>query len=310
MKFSIRNNKLEFYAEFYGKYSVICGDSAIGKTTLYDFLHEAEDGVIGYDLRINVPYHVLDKRESTDDIKKFENTLLIMDESCKLLHLSDTATVLRESPNRFLIISRVVPSYLPLGIKNLYTIEYTNGIHKLVQVYDQLNLRDFQGITKIITEDSDAGFDYFKENFDIECESSFGNGNLETKMKQEKADKSTLVVFDSAGIVPVAKKLYKYLRRHNVSYLDWDSFESYILTQPAILENIDYDNIIGESIEQISSLRLHELLGYYKKTLPKCLVYKEGCNNCSPSCRYSGCKFSTDLHICANSEAIEKLGAF
>lgn len=119
MKFSIRNGNIKFNAEFYGKYSIICGDSAIGKTTLYNFLHDAEDGIVGYEFQIDVPYHVLDKRERVcvESIKSFTDTLLIADETCKLLHLSNTATALKESNNRFLIISRTVPAYLPLGVK-------------------------------------------------------------------------------------------------------------------------------------------------------------------------------------------------
>lgn len=134
MKFSVRNGNIKFNAEFFGKYSIISGDSAIGKTTLYNFLHDAEDGIIGYEIQIDTPYHVLDKRESAEDIRSFKDTLLIADETCKLLHLPNTATALKESNNRFLIISRTVPSFLPLGVKNLYTLSSVAGVYNLVPV--------------------------------------------------------------------------------------------------------------------------------------------------------------------------------
>lgn len=109
-------------------------------------------------------------------------------------------------------------------------------MYNLVPVFSNSGIRRFNNIENIVTEDSDAGLEFFKENFYSETISSYGNGNLKSLLNAIHADNKTLAVFDSAGIIPVAKKLYRYLERHNVQYLDWDSFESYVLTQPAISE--------------------------------------------------------------------------
>ena len=309
MKFTV-SNKLIFEAEFFGKYNVIIGNSAVGKTTLYNLLHEAEDNVPGYSIQIDCPYHVLDKRESSDALEKYSNTLLILDENCKLLHLANTSEVLKNSSNRFLIISRVIPKFLPLGVKNLFQLSQTALEYRLVPVYEKKDLRHFDNVQNIITEDSDAGLKFFKANFDVVSESSFGNGNLATALADMHADNKTLAVFDSAGIVPVAKKLYRVLKRHNIQYLDWDSFEAYVLTQEPISEVINYDNADFESIEQYASAKLGNILNYNKGNLPSCLVYDQGCDSCSEDCVYRGQQFSSDLEISSAENYAEESHIF
>ena len=295
MQFKVKN-RLEFSAVILGKYNVIVGDSAIGKTTLYNFLHEAEDGIIGYSAEVDGVYHVLEKRAGEREIAEYQDTLLVLDEDCRLLHLESTASVLRNSNNKFLIISRVIPRFLPLGVSNLLTISQEGMEYTLVPVYHKKDARKFCNVSTIITEDSDAGFEYFKSNFEQLCISSSGNGNLVKVLQESGASRETLAVFDSAGIIPVAKKLYRYLKRHGVQYLDWDSFEAYVLTQAPICESMDYDSK-EESVEQYASKRLAKLLGYQKNKLPDCLRYGVGCSYCDLNCGFAGEKFSKDLEI-------------
>ena len=56
---------------------------------------------------------------------------------------------------------------------------------------------------KIITEDSDAGLDFFKTNYNIPAVSSCDNGSLLKTLKKHRADEKTLVVCDVAALASI-----------------------------------------------------------------------------------------------------------
>lgn len=276
---SVKNKQLVFSVCIKGKYTVIAGDSAIGKTTLCEFLSGAEQSLVGYECSTDLKYHVVGVNDSLEAINSNDFDLLVIDESAKILHLSNTATILQQMNCYFLIVSRVIPKFLPLGIQNLYTLE--NGT--AVQLYRQVNQKSFYGVKAIITEDSDAGLEFFRENFDVPVESAFGNGNLFNKLSEYSDLSKVLVVFDAAAIVPFAKKLYRKIERNNTLVLDWYSFENYVLSQEPISLDVSSCSCNFESLEQYSTYLLKSKMEYDKGKLPDYLKRNKNIDLCIQS---------------------------
>lgn len=307
MQLIVKTKRLEYDLKFKGKYTIIKGDSGNGKTTLCDLLRDRELGDKSIKLECDLPVKLFDSREPTYDIEKYSNMVLVVDEDYMLMRASNVASLLLNSKNYFIIITRKNLDYLPLCVESLYNMMTNGKYHWLEPLYHVSNNRTFNQIELILTEDKESGLDFFKEHFnEIPADSAHSKSEIADylKYKLDKKYKRILIVYDAAAFGYNIDTLISYVNKRTdiiVSYLDWYSFEHYILTQEPFNIHLTLNDTtyLYESLEQMATDKLSEMISYNKSALPKCLRKYSNCNRCTnvSTCNYKHHQFTTNLCI-------------
>lgn len=305
MYIKIGDTRIRYSLEFYGKYSVIAGDSGTGKTTFFELVQDYNDNPRLVKCDSSLPVYAIDKRADESVLTKYTNSILVMDEDNRLLRLYNTASLLKESSNYYIIISRVNMNWLPLSIDNYYQFYLENGINYNKPIFPRYNKYLFLGIDQIVTEDKESGYDFFREHFEnIECHSAHSKSEIVDYLENTRLGGKTLVVYDAAAFAFEAGRLHKYIENHDIDVLDWESFENYVLRFApfnTVLTQRDCD-FNYESLEQKSTEVLTEKIAYSKNFLPTCLHKIVDCSRCREvgSCKLKHSEFKTGLDIRGN----------
>ena len=93
---------INYIIEISNKYSYIQGDSANGKTNLYESILMFESGE-EIDIRSDLPVHALDRR-ATAITSEYINSLIFIDEDCRILEQDNCASEFKNSNNYKIII--------------------------------------------------------------------------------------------------------------------------------------------------------------------------------------------------------------
>lgn len=283
MKIEIGDTRIRYSLEFYGKYSVIAGDSGIGKTTFYELVQDYNDNPRLVKCKSDYPLIAVDKRADESVLEKYQNSILVMDEDCKLLKSFHAGSLFKASKNYFIIISRKNMNWLPLSVDNYYQFRHKNGINYNIPVFARVNQHIFSGIEQIVTEDQESGKAFFEEYFpDIPVYSAHSKSEMVDYLKKKAFKGKTLLVYDAAAFAYELERLQQYISYGDFSILDWECFENFVLRS-------DIFNIVltqkdcawdSESLEQKSTEVLENLIPYKKSGLCKCLRKKYNCGTC------------------------------
>lgn len=314
MQLSIKSRNYHFELEFQGKFNFILGNSGTFKTLLGNLLTKYKRGINGISVKISDDRFKM-KKESVHilgndtvfegDYKNIFNVighLFVIDECCEIFKKRDLSSILKESKNYFIIISRKVPGFLPVSIDSVYHLERKKDIIFNVPEYAKSNeeLTSFaQSIDYISTEDSASSLKVLKTLFG---ENRVGNARayngkeivirdnnqlpaiLENELDEKK--RNILVVFDAAAFGAFYPALVKVIgKRNDISILAWESFEWFVLSGKPFNMKITKNDVGYEnnSVEQLATKTLAEYIHYDKSSLPGCLKYKE--HECQGQCK-------------------------
>lgn len=312
---TLTDGRTKFSLNFSGKFNFITGLSGTRKTMILKLMQKFRQGIAGIKAKIRVNGVPLGRTDiflfsndlpideiSIQPILKLKNKICIVDETSQLLHLHDSAGILKKSENYFLIISRELFGYLPISIDSVYRIENNNGILVNVPAYcnkntDLINIR--QKIAYILTEDSKSSrlfFEYYSQGSGVEiCTGRFTlNGRSVSRDNAQIVNafndavqsgiRDILVVFDAAAFGAYYDAFCKSIEERNagnVSILSWDSFETYLLQCPPFSLKMTKDDAGCKynSLEQLSAEKLDQFIKYDKSKLSGCLKGEE-CHDC------------------------------
>lgn len=317
IRLSSKNFKYDL--EFHGKFSFLLGNSGSRKTHFVDLCFKLRKGFKSVSGNIKVDGIALAKEDInifsnegiTVDYEKIlmtaNNKVFIIDEYSDIFHCSNLASLLLNSNNYFIFVTRNLLKFLPVNVQSVYIFK-RNGKNIInVPKYNKFNYTDYINIEFILTEDSVGGRLFFHKNFkNIETCSKTGflegkeqlrnNSQLHKFLAEElKTRNNILVVYDSAAYAPFYELLLQALEEagklnKNVKVLDWESFENYILELPMFGEKYDIDSpgCQFNSLEQMCEQRLKYLVNYRKDSLLPCLNRNLDCTGCRAA---TGCKF-------------------
>ncbi len=302
MKIEIGDTRIRYRIEIYGKYSVIAGDSGTGKTTLFELIQDYNDNPKLVKCRSDLPLVAIDRRAKDEILREYEDCLLVMDEDCRLLKQYNVASLLQESNNYFLIISRKNMNWLPLSVDNYYKLEYKNGINYNIPKYKRHLKEEFFRVAQIVTEDQESGRKFFEEYFtNIPVSSAHSKSELVDYLEKKQFEGKTLVVYDAAAFAYEMERMQRYMEGKNIEILDWECFEHFILkSKPFGLELTQKDcDCFVESLEQLSAKQLEQMISYTKSSLGKCLRKQSGCSKCEniSMCNFKHERIEFDLRI-------------
>jgi len=246
---TIKSAKINYEFTIKRKLTIISGDSGSGKTTLWRLI-ERSNRQAGVKVTSNASCIALYPGSWIQQLNNISNSIFFIDEST-LVDSQDFADIVKTSNNYFVIISREELKKLSYSLDEVYEIYQTGQTNRLTPLYRPVidaTIRQNFTPTKLITEDSKAGYKFFLhlcQNNRESCITAKGNSNVVTKIQSElvKTPNQTqkyLIVLDAAAFGPFTKDLITQMkRRSNDCYiLAPESFEHLLLSSPMILANI------------------------------------------------------------------------
>lgn len=185
--------RLQFEIPIAGKYTIIRGESATGKSTLIRTL-------LQHDSKITFPLQVvaLPNNESTIDLEdpSLPQSLFYGDEDLYYLHRTEFQKAMARSRHCFLLVTRNKLSSLSYSYKDVLKLELQGKIHKGTQMYLQdVDFPDLAGIQNVCTEDEKAGH-FVIQTIIKGVVSAKGKDNIAKKLEELS---HTLFIADGVG---------------------------------------------------------------------------------------------------------------
>ena len=254
-KIRISNSRNRYTFELKRNITILCGDSGKGKTTLYEMVREYNRFKKNSGVSISCDREViaLDGDDWETRINQIGNAIIIIDEDSKFIRTKEFARAIRESDNYYLLVTRNYLPMLPYSVDEIYELSGDKN-KKFVPVYNCIN-RMFDHLPKrylpfapeiIITEDSNAGFDFFAhvtQGTGIECISAHGKSEI-FRLLPQYADKDTLIIADGAAFGSEMSSVIEQqkLRPRKIAIFLPESFEWLILSA-GVIKEVDIDRI-------------------------------------------------------------------
>ena len=126
----IRSKKLEFQFNIEDKYTVLQGDSGVGKTTFYRLVSDMDNGSAGIQNLSDISVVAVPKCFETFTFDRFSNCVMVIDGNCTLFDRPDCASLLEGSDNYFIMIHRGA-NFLPAHVDTVFTVSCHNHFYTL-----------------------------------------------------------------------------------------------------------------------------------------------------------------------------------
>lgn len=263
-KIKISNSKVSFSLELERNITIICGNSATGKTTLIGLIRDYEQlgKASGVTIQCKKPCRVLSNVDWQYRLAAIHDSIVFLDEGNEFVRSQDFAQAIRNTDNYYVIINRESLSQLPYSVNSILKLkttsrkkvtyirsypEYTN----LAEPIEQINRVD-----EIITEDSNSGYDMFSriaQDNGVSCLSAQGKSNIFSCLANHSGDQ-ILVIADGAAFGAELEKIYKLQEVFTGKirlYLP-ESFE-WLLLKSGILGNRTPHDILVDPAAHIES---------------------------------------------------------
>jgi len=240
----IQNKRIRFAFSIKRNITIIRGDSATGKTTLFSMIEEY--GNLGKDSGVQIQCDkacvALSGKYWQETLENIHDSIVFVDEDSRFLKTKDFAKRIRNSNNYYVLITRENLPALPYSVEEIYGIHCsgrymdTRQIYNLFyKIYSETNPGKIL-VKSLITEDSQAGFTFFSQvskTRGICCESAGGKSNILGILQEkllDKEQKETLVIADGAAFGPEMAHISQLLRGNvNIKLYLPESFEWLLL---------------------------------------------------------------------------------
>lgn len=255
----IQNKRIRFAFSIKRNITIIRGDSATGKTTLFSMIEEY--GNLGKDSGVQIQCDkacvALSGKYWQETLENIHDSIVFVDEDSRFLKTKDFAKRIRNSNNYYVLITRENLPALPYSVEEIYGIHCsgrymnTRQIYNLFyKIYSETNPGKVL-IKDLVTEDSQAGFTFFSQvskTRGICCESAGGKSNILGILQEkllDKEQKETLVIADGAAFGPEMAHISQLLRGNvNIKLYLPESFEwlllyADILNKPFIRKRLE-----------------------------------------------------------------------
>ena len=273
----VQNNRLRYEIEIKRNITIIQGDSATGKTTLINMLRQAENlgKSSGIEVACDVPCRILEGQNWKLILENSSGNIFFIDEENAFINTEEFASSVRGSDNYFVLITRENLYNLPYSVEEIYGIHSSGKYNDTKKIYQQTYLiySNVQELPvkpeKIILEDSNAGYEFFKavsKDNDIICESAGGKSNLFSALN-DIGEKEVCVIADGAAIGSEMNRLYNQaIKRKNIHLYLPESFE-WIILDSKLVDGKEITQILQKPEDYIDSREFFSWERYFTKLL-------------------------------------------
>ena len=168
----VQNDRIKYEFSIRRNITIIKGDSATGKTSLIDMIRDynLQGTESGVELFCAKKCAVIEGNLWKEQLSHVRQSIVFIDEGNRFMSSVDFARFIQGTDNYYVLVTREGLSALPYSIEEIYGIRsggkyggLTQTYHELYQIYKK-NSESFPNVTKIVTEDSNAGFQFFEYN--------------------------------------------------------------------------------------------------------------------------------------------------
>lgn len=270
-KVVVSNRFLRYELEFKRNITIIQGDSATGKTKLISMIRAYdEDGVSsGIDLVSEVPCVVISGKNWERDLKDIHESIVFIDEDNPFVSSEDFAKAVKHSTNYYVLITRKPLKCLPYSIHEIYGLRESAKYGGLTQVYNEQypiyansNNITHKDIQWVVTEDTNAGYEFFKAVSDannMNCKSGGGKSNLANLANTMQ--EPTLFIADGAAFGCEMEEFMRALSDKQILYAP-ESFEELVL-RSNILKSNEILAIVANPCDYIESSKFFSWERYF-----------------------------------------------
>lgn len=237
----VQNNRLRYEFDVRRNITIIRGDSATGKTTLYEMIALAARSGDNSGVEVQCEKHcrTLEEPDWRLVLPTLRDQILFLDEGNRFLKTTEFAGMVKRSDNYFVIITREELVNLPYSVEEVYGIHTSGKYHDMKRVYHEFyhiySAKKIQEKVKpdqVIVEDSNSGYEFFSDicaERGIRCVNAGGKSKIIDRL-QKSGGGTVLVIADGASIGPEMNELTQFMRIHTNTkcYLP-ESFEWIIL---------------------------------------------------------------------------------
>lgn len=262
----VENNFVRYDFEVRRNLTVVRGDSATGKTQLIHMLSEYGDGSSesGVTLVCDKPCYVLaDDRNWRLILANTNDTIVFIDEEHEFVASQAFAEMVKGSDNYYVLITRNRLPMLPYSVEEIYGIHVSGKYQSLQQTYNEFYrlygtpaLETDVCPKRIITEDSNSGFDFFSaiaQQGGKECLSAGGSSRIFTRLKDLPEDVCTLIVADGAAFGPEMERVEKELRLHPQTYLYLPESFEWLILKSGLVDSKELRDLLEHPADHIES---------------------------------------------------------
>ena len=302
----ITDKKLQYDFTINRKFTVIRGDSATGKTTLYDLLVTAQTYPwVQVSCQAECIPGILVRRNWDFELRNQHDKIFFFDEDDHFINDGDFAEAAMHSDNYFVLINREPMHSIPYSVKEIYEVKRSGSMHFLKPLYED----DHTPIqpTCIVTEDRRSGYIFFRKLLEGKagfCIAASGKSNIYKILRSDAVKgEDVLVLADEAAFGSEIKRVlfgsklkeYKY---HKLRLFLPESFEWLLLHERLFRNDQTVQNVLENPAEVVDTTYnsweqfFYQVLRdategtparYHKERLGRC--YYEPCCTLGSPCR-------------------------
>lgn len=296
----IKTNRIQYDIELNRRITVIKGDSASGKSHLYQLVKDSNklDSVIcKSEWKVNVFEYYYDRVDMLDVmLSQYENQILFIDEDSSLISTKEFLDLVFKYNIWFVFITRDdFDLKIPYSIEEVYKIKNSGKYHYLEKYYDS-TINSKTNLKKLITEDKKSGYLLFSR-LDYDCESADGNSNMVSIINNTDYYGCTFI-FDSANFGQYFQPLYRLAVLGKIDLISVESFEYMLLKSSLFKKDKEVQDVLLAPQDYVTSdfktwenffehflnyiMMKHSGRGYSKSKLSYC--FSEECCKQNESC--------------------------
>lgn len=261
----ISTKRLKYDFELRRNLTIIRGDSATGKTTLVEMIQDYINNPSGtpVELHCDKNCYVLEGALWKEQLSGISDGIVFIDEGNWFIKSVEFASLIQQTDNYYVIISRESLPTLPYSVEEIYGIR-TSGkygslkqvYHEFYRIYGEVDEEDNIRPAIVMTEDSNSGYQFFNhvcsEN-GIKCISINGKSNIFHYLNIHNDMENILVIADGAAFgSEIDRVLHLIKQRKNIKLYLPESFEWLILTS-GILKSNYIEEVLSNPSEHIES---------------------------------------------------------
>lgn len=260
----VSTKRIEYNLKINRNITVIKGDSATGKSTLISLIQRyyEQGNKSGVKLQCDRVCMTIGGRDWEKLLLGVHNTIVFIDEGNSFIKSHDFSRAIQSSDNYYVLITREDLKSLPYSINEIYGLRESKHKKDMKKTYNEMyylyGTYKSQSIIKpslIITEDSNAGYDFFEKvcnRYGIKCISGKGRDKLIEQIK-DIDENNVLIIADGAAygcaINITLEKLNKY---KNYCIFLPESFE-WLLLKSGIIKDNNLDDILENTSKYVES---------------------------------------------------------
>ncbi len=229
----------------------------------------------GIDVISDVPCKILEGSNWKIILENSAGNIFFTDEEGSFVNTEEFASMIRESDNYFVLITRENLYNLPYSADEIYGLHESGKYNDTRKVYQQMyhiySIEEKFPIEpeKIIVEDSNSGYEFFKNisaEKNIACLSAGEKSNIFSLLKKQSSEE-ICVIADGVAIGPEMNRLYKEtLKKKNIHLYLPESFEWLILSS-GLISDKDIKTMLEEPENYIDSTEYFSWERFFTKLL-------------------------------------------